>query len=90
MNIFLSLIIVFIVAGHTGSAFTRGMFSRVLTYFTIALHPVALVPMLLLSLPLEAVALFFLSSALYYTVITLVAGRVMKSHTPSDAGGDEA
>ena len=89
MEILLIAIISLIVIGHTGSAVFSGIPSRVLTYMTIILHPAALIPMLLLDLPFEAVALLFLSRALYYLAITLIVDCVRKSHTPSDIGGGE-
>ena len=90
MNILLIAIIVLVVAGHTATAFLDGALCRILAYLTIALHPFALIPMLLLSLPLEAVALFFLSSALYRTVISLAVGHIRKADSPTSSGGDEA
>ena len=89
MEILLIAIISLIVIGHTCSAIFSGIMGRVLTYMTILLHPAALVPMLVLNLPFEAVALLFLSSALYYLAVTLIVDYFRKSHTPSDMGGDE-
>ena len=90
MNILLPVIIGLIVLGHTATAMLDGVLCRVLTYITILLHPIALIPMLLLQLPFEAVALLFLSSALYYMFASLVAGHFKKSKSPSIEGGDEA
>ena len=90
MEILLIAIISLIVLGHTGSAIFGGIPSRVLTYITILLHPTALIPMLLLDLPFEAVALLFMSSALYYLFVTVLVSYIKKSHTPSNIGGDES
>lgn len=90
MNILLPVIIGLIVIGHTATAVLDGVLCRVLACVTILLHPLALIPMLLLKLPFEAVALLFLSSALYYMLVTLAAARLKRSRTSSDEGGGEA
>lgn len=90
MDILLISVIALIVIGHTCSAIFSGIFSRVLTYITILLHPLALVPMLVLNLPFEAVAILFLGSALYYLAVSLTVDAVKKRHTSPDLGGDDA
>ena len=88
MNILFIVIAALIVACHTLAALFDGIACRVLTVISILLHPAALVPMLLLKLPLEAVALFFLSSALYYTAVSIIIDRIRNGGSRS--GGDDA
>ena len=71
MEILLICLCAAIAALHILSAVFEKTVSRVLTYVSIALHPVMIIPMILLSLPLEAVALIFMSSAAFYAAVSL-------------------
>ena len=90
MEILLISLVALIVLGHTCSALFDGILSRVLTYITILLHPASLVPMLLLDLPFDAVAILFLSSALYYLAVSVIVDAVKKGRTHRGIGGDKA
>ena len=87
MNILLFVIIGLIALGHIATALLDGFVSRILTCLTILLHPIALIPLLILKLPFEAVAILFLSSALFYLIVSIISSHLKSGGSPSDEGG---
>lgn len=76
MKIMLICLCAVIALLHIGSAFLNKSLSRVLTYVSIALHPIMIIPMLLLSLSLEIVLLIFMSSATLFALASVVAQKL--------------
>lgn len=89
MKILLICLCALIALLHIGSAVFSGLVRRVLTYVSIALHPLLMLPLMLLAAPLDAVALIFLSSAAFYALVSFVLQKIRRSSADEDCGGGD-
>ncbi len=64
---------------HIGSAVFSGAVRRVLTYISVAIHPLLMIPLMLIAVPLDLVALIFLLSAAFYVLVSYIVQSVRKS-----------
>ena len=64
---------------HIGSAVFSGAVRRVLTYISVAMHPLLMIPLMLIAVPLDLVALIFLSSAAFYALLSYIVQNIRKS-----------